>query len=93
MEELVGPLSLTAGQDMEEGSIGKLEYMLRCKEVITMVSDGRKRPFFPPVCSDEGGGEVPTVRGACTRGGAGGQGALHCTALHCTVYPTYNFLF
>jgi hypothetical protein len=46
MEELVGPLSLTAGQDMEEGTIGRLEYMIRCKEVITMVSGRVRRAFL-----------------------------------------------
>ena len=37
LEELVGPLTVTVNQDLEDGSIGKLDYILRYKEIVTMV--------------------------------------------------------
>ena len=38
LEELVGPLTVTVNQDLEDGTIGKLDYILRYKEIVTMVS-------------------------------------------------------
>ena len=37
LEELVGPLTVTVNQDLEDGTIGKLDYILRYKEIVTMV--------------------------------------------------------
>ena len=39
LEELLGPLTMTLGQDQEEGRMAKMEYLLKYKEIMKMLRE------------------------------------------------------
>ena len=55
LEELVGALTVSTNQDMENNNISKIEYMMKIKEVIGMVKEAAKcRQFEKSKSVDNG---------------------------------------
>jgi len=54
LEELLGPLGLAVNQDMEEGKLGKIDYILRYKEIMTMMKEAAQCRQFDELRTGDG---------------------------------------
>jgi len=49
LEEMIGPLTISMNQDMENNNISKIQYMIKIKEIVGLVKEGAKcRQFDEP---------------------------------------------
>ena len=55
LEELVGALTVSTNEDMENNNISKIEYMMKIKEVIGMVKEAAKCRLFEQSKSGDNG--------------------------------------
>jgi len=54
LEELLGPLGLAVNQDMEEGKLNKIDYILRYKEIMTMMKEAAQCRQFDELRTGDG---------------------------------------